>query len=284
MMTKEPFPPLLSAAGVKARLARFGLTPNKALGQNFLIDPAARAGILDCLPMDLPVLEIGPGLGALTEGLIERGHRVLAVEKDRAMVAVLKETLPAAEVIEGDFLDVDLSALHARLGGGPFLAAGNLPYYATTPIAMKLLSAGLPIEAMALMVQREAVERFLAGPGSRVYGPLSVLTGLQYEAKEGLRLSPASYYPPPEVHSGVVILTRREGAAIPPGFPQFLTGIFAMRRKTLLNNLLSMGHSKPAALAAIGQTGLRPEVRAEAVEAAALPALFRCVMHDYCAK
>jgi len=278
MMSNEPFPPLLSAAGVKERLARFGLTPNKALGQNFLIDPAARAGILDCLPMDHPALEVGPGLGALTEGLIERGHRVLAVEKDRAMVEVLRETLPEAEVIEGDFLDADLQSIHAGLGGGPIIVAGNLPYYATTPIAMKLLSAGLPIEAMALMVQREAVERFLAGPGSRVYGPLSVLTALQYEAREGLRLSPASYYPPPEVHSGVVVLARRQGAAIPPGFSRFLTGVFAMRRKTLLNNLLSMGYQKPAALAAIDGAGLRPEVRAEAAGAGALLALFQGII------
>ncbi|MEL7602798.1 MAG: 16S rRNA (adenine(1518)-N(6)/adenine(1519)-N(6))-dimethyltransferase RsmA, partial [Bacillota bacterium] len=229
--------PLVSPAGIRERLSAFGLAPNKALGQNFLADNSALSALLDALPGDrLPVLEIGPGLGALTGGLLDRSNRVVAVEKDAAMAAALQSLTPEERltVVEADFLKADLNELHALLGGGEFVVAGNLPYYITTPCVLKLLSSGLPMRALLLMLQQEAAERFFALPGDRVYGPLTVLAACGYKAEEVLRLSPAAYYPQPDVHSAVVLLTQT-AAAPPVGFLTFLQAAFAMRRKTLVN-------------------------------------------------
>ncbi|MDO4573162.1 MAG: rRNA adenine N-6-methyltransferase family protein, partial [Clostridia bacterium] len=152
-------------------MARSGLRPNRALGQNFLTDEERLSRIAEAaLCGSLPVLEIGAGLGALTEALLSRGVRVVAVEKDAALAALLREALPAARVISADFLALDVVRVMA---GEDFAAAGNLPYYATTPICEKLLCA-LPAQAV-LMVQKEAAARFFAAPGDRVYGPLAVL-------------------------------------------------------------------------------------------------------------
>lgn len=270
------FPPLCSTAGVKARLAAYGLTPNKALGQNFLIDPAARDALCEAIaPTPLPALEIGPGLGALTEGLLLRAPRVVAVEKDAAMVRVLRETLPDARltVVEGDFLQSDLSALHALLGGGDILVAGNLPYYATTPIALRLMGCGLPIARMALMVQLEAAERFFAPPSHRVYGPLTVASTCAYTVTEALRLTPAAYFPQPDVRSAVLLFTRK--AALPEGFLPFLRDLFAMRRKTVWNNLLAMGFSRDDAQDVLSALGIPANERACALPPDTLLALYR---------
>jgi len=268
------FPPLCSAAGVRARLAGYGLTPNKALGQNFLTDPAARDALCGMTDLSLPVLEIGPGLGALTEGLLARGSRVVAVEKDAAMVRVLRETLAdeSLTVIEADFLKADLFALHALLGGGEFAVAGNLPYYATTPIVLRLLACGLPIRSMVLMLQQEAAERFFAPPGHRVYGPLTVAAACAYTAGETLYLPPSAYFPQPNVHSSVVLLTRR--AALPAGFLPFLRDAFAMRRKTLFNNLLAMGFPREQIGQTLSALSIPPDARACALPADQLLALY----------
>lgn len=268
--------PLVSPAGIRERLSAFGLSPNKALGQNFLADGAALSALLNALPGDrLPALEIGPGLGALTEGLLAHSERVVAVEKDAAMAAALKSLLPEERltVIEGDFLKADLNELHALLGGGEFIVAGNLPYYITTPCVLKLLSSGLPMRALLLMLQQEAAERFFARPGDRIYGPLTVLAACAYKAEEVLRLSPAAYFPQPDVHSAVVLLTRK--ADLPSGFLPFLQGAFAMRRKTLVNNLLGYGVSREKALSALSALSLPDGVRAEALPPEMLLGLYR---------
>lgn len=269
--------PLVSPAGIRERLSAFGLAPNKALGQNFLADGAALDALLSALPSGrLPALEIGPGLGALTEGLLARAERVVAVEKDAAMAAALKSLFPEERltVIEADFLKTDLNELHTLLGGGEFVVAGNLPYYITTPCVLKLLSSGLPMRALLLMLQQEAAERFFARPGDRVYGPLTVLAACGYKPEEVLRLSPAAYFPQPDVHSAVVLLTQ--SASVPPvGFLPFLQAAFAMRRKTLVNNLLGYGVPREKALGALAALNIPDGVRAEALPPEVLLGLYR---------
>ena len=268
--------PLVSPAGIRERLAAFGLTPNRALGQNFLADEAALSSLLVELPRDrLPVLEIGPGLGALTAGLLTCSDQVVAVEKDAAMVSVLQSLLPDPRlaVIGGDFLKADLQELHSLLGGGEIVVAGNLPYYITTPAVLKLLDSGLPMRALLFMLQQEAAERFFAQPGDRVYGPLTVAAACGYDISDVLRLSPAAYYPQPDVHSAVVLLTRR--AELPSGFLSFLQGVFAMRRKTLMNNLLGMGIAREEAQSALSAHGISEGIRAEALAPEALLELYR---------
>ncbi len=270
--------PLVSPAGIRERLAAFGLTPNRALGQNFFADEAALSALLAALPRDrLPVLEIGPGLGALTTGLLSCSDRVVAVEKDAAMVSVLRTLLPddRLSVVEGDFLKTDLSELHANLGGGEIIVAGNLPYYITTPAVLKLLDSGLPMRALLFMLQQEAAERFFAKPGDRVYGPLTVTAACGYEVSDVLRLSPAAYYPQPDVHSAVVLLTRK--AELPSGFLSFLQGVFAMRRKTLMNNLLGMGTAREKAQEVLTELSLPEGIRAEALAPEALLGLYRTI-------
>ena len=270
--------PLVSPAGIRERLAAFGLTPNRALGQNFLADEIALSVLLAALPGDrLPALEIGPGLGALTAGLLSCSDCVVAVEKDAAMVSVLRTLLPdkRLHVIEADFLKADLTELHANLGGGEIVVAGNLPYYITTPAVLKLLDSGLPMRALLFMLQQEAAERFFAQPGDRIYGPLTVAAVCGYEVSYVLRLSPAAYYPQPDVHSAVVLLTRK--AELPSGFLTFLQGIFAMRRKTLMNNLLGMGIVREKAQEALAALSLPEGVRAEALAPDMLLRLYQAI-------
>lgn len=245
-------------------LARNGLTPNRALGQNFLTDPAVIARIADAAAdTPLPLLEIGAGLGALTGALLARGARVTAVEMDKTLAGILAAELPGARVVTADFLDTDVAALMER---ADFAAAGNLPYYVTTPISEKLLCA-LPAQAV-LMVQKEAAARFFAAPGERVYGPLAILSAVYYRAEPLFFVPPEAFYPAPEVDSAVVRLVRRVDAPAlaPKKLLSFARRALAMRRKTLLNNL-GRDARLPALLAALG---LPQSVRAEAIAPDAL--------------
>ena len=219
-------------------LTEYGLTPNKALGQNFLVDEEAIERIVSAAA--------GPGLP------------VAAVELDAAMCGVLSSALPEnAAVINADFLKADLGLIHEKLGGGEISVVGNLPYYITSPICMRLLTEGLPIRRMTLMMQKEAADRFTAEPGDKNYGPLTVLAQLLYSIRQELSLSPASYFPQPEVSSCVLVLDR-SGFSLPAPLPRLLKSAFAMRRTTLLNNLSAMGMTKTAAAELIEKRGSPP--------------------------
>ncbi|MDR0839960.1 MAG: 16S rRNA (adenine(1518)-N(6)/adenine(1519)-N(6))-dimethyltransferase RsmA [Christensenellaceae bacterium] len=243
-------------------LQRFGLTPNRALGQNFLADPDAAAQIAEAACAGgLPVLEIGPGLGALTGALLKGAPRVCAVEIDAAMIAALGalfEGEPNLRLYHADFLKADLNQIYREALRGPFAVAANLPYYATTPICMRLLTSALPALRMALMLQTEAAARFFARPREKVYGPLAVLAQYGYEVAELLRLSPGSYYPQPSVDSTVVLLTKNDREPL-SNLPALLHMAFAMRRKTLANNLKAL----PGAPGAMARCGISPQARAE---------------------
>lgn len=246
-----------------------GFVPNKALGQNFLSSESVIGAILNAARIDgMRVLEIGPGTGALTEGLLRRASFLAAVEKDGRLCAYLQERFgDALELLHADVLDADLPAL---MGPLPWHAVGNLPYYATTPIVLRLLSL-LP-QSMTLMVQREAADRFFAGPKDRVYGPVAVITACCYEPEIVVNAPRGCFYPPPEVDSAVVRL-ERNGTQIddPAAFLGWVKQAFSMRRKTLLNSL-----AKPDRLPDILRALQLPsDVRAEALPPETLLAIFQ---------
>lgn len=301
----------MDAAQIKRALSEAGLRPNAALGQNFCVDEARLAAIVDAADVaGRPVLEVGPGLGALTEPLLARAARVVAVEKDAALAALLSRRLAAAgarlAVYTADILRFDVAAAMEAAPAAPgnpaapgssdspgapgssdspaapgspgapgaaFCVAGNLPYYITTPIVERLLPL-LPL-SLTLMVQREAAARFSAGPGARVYGPVAVFSQLYYTVRHVMDVPRDSYYPQPDVDSSVVHLARRDALpdAEPAALLAFLHRAFAMRRKTLWNNLARA----PQAAAALAALGLPADVRAEALPPAALLAVFQAL-------
>ena len=257
-------------------ITEYSLTPNKALGQNFLTDESAIGRIVAAAAEPgLPLIEIGPGLGALTFPLAETGLPLAAVELDSVLAGILSKELPAnARVFNADFLKCDLEAIHASLDGGELTAVGNLPYYVTSDIVNRLVTCRLPIRRMVLMMQKEAAERFTAEPGEKNYVPLTVLSRLKYEIKPLIELSPASYWPQPEVSSAVLVFESR-GAELPESLPKVVKAAFAMRRKTLANNLCALGYKQAEATELIEELGLPPSVRAEALTPAQLLGLCR---------
>lgn len=255
----------MGAGEVKEKLRLFGLTPNRALGQNFLADDEAAGRIANAAGLpNLPALEVGPGLGALTEKLLACAARVSAVELDAAMVAALRQSFAQEErlsLIHADFLKFDLEG-YARANGA-YTLAGNLPYYVTTPICMKVLSCSVLPDRMVLMVQKEAAARFTAKTGTKLYGPLCVLSRLCYDCEKLIELSPALFYPQPEVDSVALVFTRKADAPVVPSFPKLFEMAFAMRRKTLANNLRAAGFSREEAEGVLRSLGIPEGARAE---------------------
>ena len=250
-------------------LKAFGLRMSKKLGQNFLIDARIVQGIVDAAevkPGDR-VLEIGPGIGTLTQGLAEAGADVTAVELDKKLPAVLKETLKAYDnvrIVPGDILKVNIPEI---MGDAPFKVAANLPYYITTPILMTLLERRLPITHMVTMVQKEVAERMTAKPGSRIYGALSVAVQYYTEPQIVLDVPPRSFIPAPEVMSVVVSCRVRKEPAVAVQdeklFFRVVKAAFGQRRKTLMNALKGGGFSKEAVRDALEQSGIDPTRRGE---------------------
>lgn len=243
-----------------------GCAPNKALGQNFLVDGAALDAIVEAARIEgRAVLEIGPGLGALSAGILARAARAAAVELDASLCAHLRGRFGSAwTLFHADFLRCDFKAVHESLGGGPFCVLGNLPYYITTPACMRLITSGLPIESMTLMLQKEAAARFFAIPGTRTYGPLGILAQLYFEVESVCTLSPQSFYPQPAVDSQVVRLVRNS-RPYDPGLPALLEAAFHMRRKTLFNNLKAIQGESAKLEAALAACSIAPGLRAEAL-------------------
>ena len=228
-------------------LKKFKLRAVKGLGQNFLIDAEAVRKIVEAADICAgeEVLEIGAGIGTLTQGLLEAGANVTAIELDKKLPAVLKETLAGYEnfrLIEGDVLKINLVEIMPRR----FKVVANLPYYITTQILLTLLEKNLPVTKIVTMVQREVAERMTAAPGSKIYGALSVAVQFRSEARIAFEVPPESFLPPPEVTSAVVVCDVRK----PPFevdedfFTKVVRSAFAQRRKTLLNSLSRAGFDK----------------------------------------
>ena len=249
-----------------------GFVPNKALGQNFLSNESIIDAILEQAQIEgKRVLEIGPGTGALTQGLVSRACFLAAVEKDGRLCELLRERFgESLTLVHADVLDADIPAL---MGSEPWHAVGNLPYYATTPIVLRLLSL-LP-SSMTLMVQKEAAERFFACAKDRVYGPVAVISGCCYTAKVAVNAPRGCFTPPPEVDSVVVRLLRNE-RQVSDGmaFLSFLKQAFSMRRKTLYNNL----NKDARVLSTLATLGAPADARAEALTPEQLLAIFESLV------
>lgn len=224
-------------------LKRFGLRTHKRLGQNFLINPRVLEDIVCAAEINNEdqVLEIGPGIGTLTQGLAEAGAFVTAVELDAGLLPVLAKTLEGYHnitIIHGDILKLNLTSLLAE---GQWKVVANLPYYITTPIIMTLLEQRLPISLLVSMVQKEVAVRMTAKPGGKEYGALSVAVQY-YTAPQIVTLVPSrSFVPEPAVESAVIKCTIRSNPPVQllnePFFFKVVRGAFGQRRKTLLNAL-----------------------------------------------
>ena len=253
---------------IHSKAARRPSLKRPRLGQNLLTDPGAAERIVSALGdvSQATVLEIGPGRGALTDLLAGRAQRLIAIELDRILSAQLRAKYDAqrhVEIVEGDVLQVDLTAL---IGPGcKARVVGNLPYYITSPILERLYRYWESVETIVLLVQREVAERMAARPGSRDYGLLSAVTQLHARVEKLFTLPPGAFTPPPKVHSTAVRLTPvpQPGVAS-EGFVEFLKLSFGQKRKTLANNLKSR-YGEEAVRAALATAGLRADVRAEAV-------------------
>ena len=253
----------------------------KKFGQNFLIDThvlekiISAAGITknDC------VLEIGPGIGTMTQYLAENAGHVVAVEIDRNLIPILKETLADYDnvtVINEDILRVDIKALAEEYNGGkPIKVVANLPYYITTPIIMGLFESGVPIDNITVMVQREVADRMKEGPGSKDYGALSLAVQYYAEPEIVANVPPNCFIPRPNVGSAVIRLTRHKEMPVEVKDPALMFKIirasFNQRRKTLQNglgNAPELPYTKEQIAAAIAEMGLTPTIRGEALSLA----------------
>ncbi len=242
------------------------------LGQNFLHDASAIERIAAALG-DLggeTVIEIGPGRGAITKALASRAKHVIAIELDRELAAALRAQFPAerVNVVQADVLTFDFAAAAAQ-SGKPLPVVGNLPYYITSPILLKLASSHAALDRAVLMVQREMADRIVAHPGSRDYGVLSVTVQMYGPVQPLFTLPPGAFSPPPEVHSTVFrwrFAPRFEELGVDEtGFLRFVRAAFAQKRKTLANNLRAAGHSLNAIQAALARADVSGLARAEAL-------------------
>ncbi len=231
-------------------LRKYQFRMQKKYGQNFLIDANILAKIVEAaqITKEDHVLEIGPGIGTMTQYLAEAAGRVTAVEIDRDLIPILEETLSSydnVKVLCGDILKVDLSALAKEHGGRPMKVVANLPYYITTPIVMGLLEGEALLHSITVMVQREVADRMQTGPGSKDYGALSL--AVQYYAKPEIvaRVPASCFLPRPNVDSTVVRLTKYEKPPVEADDEAFLFAVirasFNQRRKTLVNGLANAG-------------------------------------------
>ena len=265
------------------------------LGQHFLASQPAALRIVDALGdiSQATVLEIGPGRGALTSLLAPKARRVITVELDRVLAAQLRMLFsmrPNVEVIEGDFLKIELDTVFGPKPGSlrpgltfapePAHVVGNLPYYITSEIVLRLLEYHRYFSTIVIMVQKEVADRLAASPGSRDYGLLSATAQLYARVEKLFTLPPGAFAPPPKVHSSVVRMTIAPQAAelrVPEDeFVSFLKLSFGQKRKTLWNNLKGR-YDEGVLRAALARSGVKPTVRAEALALAKSAALFRAL-------
>jgi 16S rRNA (adenine1518-N6/adenine1519-N6)-dimethyltransferase len=255
------------------------------LGQNFLIDEAARQAIVDALGVigERTVIEIGPGHGAITSMLAARCRRLIAIELDAALAAELRFRFradPLVVVLEADVLEVDLAALVPP--GESADVVGNLPYYITSPILIRLFAAGTRglLARAVVMMQREVAERLSAAPGCREYGLLSATTQMNARVETLFTLPPTAFSPPPDVTSTVLRLEFAprfaELGVDAAGFDKFLRSCFAQKRKTLANNLRAAGYSTETVHAA-WPVEIDALARGESLGLEALAGLYRAL-------
>lgn len=261
-----------------AVLQKYQFNFQKKFGQNFLIDTrvlekimdAAEAGPEDC------ILEIGPGIGTMTQMLAERARKVIAVEIDNNLIPILQDTLQAynnVKIIHNDILKLDLKQLvREENDGRPIKVVANLPYYITTPIIMGLFEADVPLESITVMVQKEVADRMKSGPGSKDYGALSLTVQYYSRPELAANVPPNCFIPRPNVGSAVICLHRHSEPPVEVHDEKLMFRLirasFNQRRKTMqnsLNNSPELSFNKEQITAALEAVGLKSNIRGEAL-------------------
>lgn len=282
-MADRPY--LAAPAATWEILNKYNLRTQKKFGQNFLIDAHIPEKIADAAQVEKTdcIIEIGPGIGTLTQFLAQRAGRVVAIEIDEHLIPVLEETLSEYDnttVLQADVLKVDLRELIDMYAEGLCVkVVANLPYYITTPILMTMLEAKLPIESYTVMVQKEVAERMQAGPGGKEYGALSLAVQYYTRPQVVMQVPPTCFLPQPKVGSTVIRLVSRryqsgsDSDSLPVETEELLFKViraaFGQRRKTLYNALKNSGDvpcSMEQIREALSGCGFRPDIRGEALD------------------
>ena len=259
-------------------IQKYNFAFQKKFGQNFLIDSHVLEKIIDAanITKDDFVLEIGPGIGTMTQYLSEHAREVMAVEIDHNLIPILKETLAGydnVEVLNEDILKVDIGKIAEKKNQGrPIKVVANLPYYITTPIIMGLFEKNVPMDSLTVMVQKEVAQRMQAGPGTKDYGALSLAVQFYAEPYIVANVPPNCFMPRPKVGSAVICLTRYKDMPVKVKNEQLMFSIirasFNQRRKTLqngINNSSTLHFSKEQVVDALDKMGLSPKIRGEAL-------------------
>ena len=265
-------------SATKEIINKYSFAFQKKFGQNFLIDSNVLESIIRGaeITKDDFVLEIGPGIGTMTQYLCEAARQVVAVEIDKMLIPILEDTLSEydnVEVINQDVLKVDIKSLAKEKNNGkPIKVVANLPYYITTPIIMGLFESGVPIDSITIMVQKEVADRMQTGPGSKDYGALSLAVQFYATAKVILNVSATCFMPRPNVDSAVIKLTRHKEPTVNVADEKLMFKIirasFNQRRKTLVNGLKNspeLSFSKEQIVQAIEKIGKPETIRGEAL-------------------
>ena len=277
-------PVLTDLSTIRDLCARYDFALSKGFGQNFIINPgicpriAEEAGI----GPGWGALEVGPGIGVLTEQLAKRADKVVSVEVDKRLEPLLAETMAGYDnfkLVMGDVLKVDLAALlKEEFGDRPVAVCANLPYYITSPILMRLLEEKLPVENITVMVQKEAAQRLCAAPGTREAGAISYAVAYYSTPKMLFTVQPGSFYPAPRVTSAVIRLDVHKQPAVEvpdgdeAGLFRLIRASFSQRRKTIANVVASgLNLPKPQVLEALRAAGLDARLRPE-----------QLTLQDYC--
>ncbi|MGL6292602.1 16S rRNA (adenine(1518)-N(6)/adenine(1519)-N(6))-dimethyltransferase RsmA [Eubacterium aggregans] len=266
---------LTSPRTIEGLLKKYDLHFNKRFGQNFLIDgnmveKIVAAGQLTKADV---VLEVGPGIGTMTQVFAREAGKVYAVEIDKKLIPALEEALadcPNVSVVCGDILKTDVAALVAEelTQGMSLKIVANLPYYVTTPIIMGFLESELPVERMSFLIQKEVGERICAQPSTKAYGSLTIACQYYVQPKVAFYVPAGVFMPRPKVDSVVITLEKRQAHSVNPGdkelFFRIVKAAFLNRRKTLINSLCAnTGYDKERLVAALEAAGIDPGIRAE---------------------
>jgi 16S rRNA (adenine1518-N6/adenine1519-N6)-dimethyltransferase len=263
---------LTTMPSVREELKAYGLRPRKGWGQHFLIDRNILNKVVHTAQVgsDDVVLEVGPGLGEMTESLARLARQVIAVEIDQRLVEILKEKMANhsnVDVVQKDILDVDFGAFLGHEGPRVKVVA-NLPYKISTPLVFRFIDSKEVFSSLTLMLQREVAERMVARPGGKDYGPLSILVQAFSDLSIRFLLKPTAFFPPPKVESAVISMTWKEKPAVAAEeeawFKAMVRGCMGYRRKTLINALKHSGLSLPENFGdRMGRVGIDPRRRPE---------------------
>ena len=276
--------PIATQSTTNEILRQFNLSAKKSYGQNFIIDPTIVENIAEHSGLDeyCAVIEIGPGIGALTEQLAKRAKTVLAYEIDEDLIAVLQSTLAEynnVQVIRQDFLELDLAEKirMLRKNHEKVMICSNLPYYITTAVLMKIFQCEEKIDSVTVMMQKEVADHFFLNAGSRDYGAINIVMESGYEAKKVMKVSRTVFDPKPNVESAVIQFVAKE-KRLPESdrehFHKMVKACFKQRRKSLLNNYGEYLQNREKAKENLLAAKIAPSLRAEALSLEQFLALF----------